>query len=150
MSDKSLPKERKRPALSGWAVALLVMVILGYFGFNWLASGLCANQITKEEISPDGQLKALVFTRDCGATTSDSTQVSIIEASDSLPNEAGNVFIEDAGSSHASLDVSVRWNGARKLLITGDPKARVFRHENRIGIYRRPFGHESVEVEYHR
>src|SRR5438270_5911065 len=40
----------------------------------------CANAQISEAVSPDGKLRAVTFRRDCGATTKETVQVSIIPA----------------------------------------------------------------------
>ncbi|HEY7181405.1 MAG TPA: hypothetical protein VIC84_08295, partial [Blastocatellia bacterium] len=57
-----------------------------------LADG-CGNEILRVHYSPTKKLKAVVFERDCGATTGFSAQISIIPANSDLPNKAGNVFV---------------------------------------------------------
>jgi hypothetical protein len=74
----------------------------------------CANAQISEDPSPDRRLKAVTFRRDCGATTTYSVRVSIVPASKSLPNEAGNVFV----ASGEPL-VVVRWLADRHLSISG-------------------------------
>ena len=56
-------------------------------------SGLCGNDVIEEVVSPNGKTKALVFQRDCGATTGFSTQISILSYQARLPDKPGNVFI---------------------------------------------------------
>lgn len=75
---------------------------------------LCANDNLVEMVSPNGQLKAVTFRRDCGATTEYSTHVSILPTSRKLPNEAGNVFVQ----SRESI-VVVRWLDDHHLSISG-------------------------------
>ena len=56
---------------------------------------MCENEISKTVISPSGNLKAVVFNRGCGATTGFNTQISIINTSEELESEGGNLFIAD-------------------------------------------------------
>jgi hypothetical protein len=42
-------------------------------------SDLCGNRVIETALAPDGKTKALVFERDCGATTDFSTHVSILD-----------------------------------------------------------------------
>lgn len=65
---------------------------------------LCGNTLLAETPSPEGNLRAVVFERNCGATTSFSTQVSVIESGSTLPNEGGNVFIATTGHGKAPSD----------------------------------------------
>ena len=80
---------------------LLVMFVL-FFSIvfvNFYFSSLCGNTIIKEIVSPNRNLKVVMFKRDCGATTGFSTQLSIIDASDNMGNESGNVYIVDGLSN---------------------------------------------------
>src|SRR5258708_5279519 len=94
---------------------------------------MCGNTVVQTVPSPDGQLKVIIFERDCGATTGFSTQVSILRSSDKLPNEAGNLLIIDhshsatPGGLGGGPGAAVVWSGRRQLLIKYDPWARVFR-----------------------
>ena len=74
--------------------------------------GLCANTITSRTTSPNGDRDAVVFTRDCGATTAYSTQVTLTPAGAKVPNQAGDVFVVPD-----STDVRLEWLGSDTLLI---------------------------------
>ncbi len=72
-----------------WAFTIL-------FLFITISCNLCANTIIKETDLPDTSYKAIVFKRDCGATTSDSLQLSIIPRAEKLQNtDKGNICITD-------------------------------------------------------
>lgn len=58
-------------------------------------SDLCGNVELARELSPDGSHALVVFERNCGATTGISTQGSIVEAGESLPNKPGNLFVAE-------------------------------------------------------
>lgn len=69
-------------------------IISALFVF-WVASmfsGMCGNYIHSQTASPDKKYEAVIFQRDCGATTGFSTQVSIIKLGSELDNEPGNIF----------------------------------------------------------
>jgi hypothetical protein len=78
----------------------------------------CRNVTTSEAISPNGQLKALTFRRLCPEQHSISTHVSILRASDQLPDGNGNVFAYDN-----EIAIRVAWlNGQRLAVYTyADP-----------------------------
>jgi hypothetical protein len=73
-----------------------------------------------------------VFTRDCGATTSLSTQVSILTSSRALPG-AGNVLVSDRG------DVRGEWIDAHTVRIHYAAGTRIFLQDAR---------HDDTNVEY--
>jgi hypothetical protein len=89
--------------------------------------------------SPSGKLKAVIFQRDCGATNGFSTHVSILSADEKLPNEGGNIFIENTDHGKAPSgpgggpEVEVTWRGESELLIRHDSRARVFQSVQALG-----------------
>ncbi|MFN0079155.1 MAG: DUF5412 family protein [Prosthecobacter sp.] len=80
---------------------------------------LCANDNLVETVSPNGQFKAVTFRRNCGASTSYSTGVSILSARRKLPNEAGNVF-----TANHEPSITVRWIDDRHLSISGETQTQ--------------------------
>jgi hypothetical protein len=93
----------------------------------------CANRQLQVVRSPDGKRKAVIFERDCGATTGFSTQVSVLPSGARLPNEPGNAFVAD--TDHGATPsgpgggpaIKVIWTSNTKLLIKHHPKARLFK-----------------------
>lgn len=134
-----------RRFLLGASVALALFVGLAWLGLKALARGMCGNEILAEVPSPSGSHKAVVFQRDCGATTGFSTQVSILPQRKRLPNDSGNLFIADTDRGRAPSGpgggpaVQVQWVNDQHLLLVHHPAARVFRAEQKRG---------TVHVEY--
>ena len=115
-----------------FAVGALVRVL-----FVGVVPSRCDNIPISESASPDGRLKAVVFTRDCGSVSGLTTQVSILESSSSLLNGPGNAFVADTNHGAISSapgsgpEVHVRWqtryhlfieypHGARGRLVAGE------------------------------
>lgn len=73
---------------------------------------MCGNEILSTTASPSGELKAVVFNRNCGATTRNNTQITIIASHRELPASAGNLFIMDS-----EADVRVTWTDNASLTI---------------------------------
>jgi hypothetical protein len=129
-----------------WALGIIAVVVLA-FGLIFDKVGerlMCGNEVIQTLPSQDQHHSAVLFERDCGATTGFSTQISVISSESSLPNEAGNVFIADlrgpgpTGSWHGPI-ARMRWVDNRMLEIHYDHTARSFVKKDRIG---------SVEVRY--
>jgi hypothetical protein len=99
-------------------------------------AGACANQYLNELAAPGGQHRAVVFERDCGATTGFTTQVSVLRVGAALPDSGGNVFRAEfrPDSTRAPVTVgpgggprvSVRWLAADTLEVRYDARATVF------------------------
>jgi hypothetical protein len=100
-------------------VALISLVIIvfaaGMILFTAAAENLCNNRIAQELYSPDHKFKAVVYERDCGATTNFSTQISILRSSQALPRGNGNVLGMDGMPEDSISDIA--WSGDRSLSI---------------------------------
>ena len=94
-------------------IVFLGLVGIGIYVLGNLFSGMCGNEIFSEVQSPDGKFRAVVFQRDCGATTGFSTQISILLAKDKLENEGGNIFIVDGHPNDRKIGIT--WEGPKKL-----------------------------------
>ena len=94
----------------------------------------CENQVLSRASSPDGAKDAIVFVRDCGATTSYSTQVSVVPKGTpflTTPTEwsstpSGNALIVSGGDRKSPATVEVEWAGNGRLVIRRDSNAEVF------------------------
>jgi hypothetical protein len=116
------------------AGAVVVVAALAAAVIWYAASSSCANSPIAEYLAPSGGIKAVVFERDCGATTGFSTQVSLLSIGRSLPNESGNIFVAD----HAG-GIRVSWRSDAQLRIEHHANARLFKAEPK---------YENVSVEY--
>jgi hypothetical protein len=119
--------KKRKPRIFLFSYLLLLNVhSLGCFSLT----GGCENEVLRTLYSPTKQLKAVVFQRECGATTGFSTQISILSANSDLPNESGNVFYADTDHGKAPSEptggphVEVEWKGESSLNIIYDYRAR--------------------------
>lgn len=107
-------------------------------------SGACENILVKRVESPDGKHVAVLFQRDCGATTGLSTQVSIL-ASDEYTSGKGNAFIADDNHGAATVGAwggswaDIRWIAPKHLLIYFAASSRIFEQNGQVS---------GVEVSY--
>jgi hypothetical protein len=130
---------------AGAVVAGVTVVVAPGFILDAVFGSPCGNQPLAEVRSPGGARKAVVFQRDCGATTGFTTQVSVLPPGGDLPDDGGNVFVadDDDGAAPAGPGggpaVYVAWLDDTRMVIRHHPRARVFRAEPRVG---------PVEVRY--
>jgi hypothetical protein len=125
-------KRRRHIAVGVLSVVALGIALLA-FGFYWLMSSsgdICGNTIVATELSPDRKLKAVLFERNCGATTGFSSQVSVLPSDRDLPNEGGNVFAanETKGGEPTAWGgpfVAMRWRDANTLTLRHDANADI-------------------------
>ena len=104
-------------------IVLAVIAISGLAG----CGDVCDNEPSSSIVSPSGNLKVVVFNRGCGATTGFNTQLSIVQANEALPKEAGNTFIADG-----TVPLKIQWQSDAKLLISGVQGQKVFKQEARV------------------
>jgi len=97
----------------------------------------CSNSVIDESIDPSGKVKAVMFQRDCGASTGFSTQISVI-GSDRQPTGAGNVFIADDDHGAAAAGewggpwAEMTWAGPDHLHIRYATKSRIFERQGKV------------------
>lgn len=98
----------------------VAVILLLFYGCSHLFGDLCGNRILSETYSPNKQFKAVVFSRDCGATTNFSTHVSIMNSWEKLDNgNTGNVFVTDSAAN-------VKWDNDGSLSIEHGSPCRIF------------------------
>jgi hypothetical protein len=81
--------------IGGWFVAGAVNALFA-----------CRDTVTGEYPAPDGRYKAVVFRRDCGATTDSSTYVSIVGSAAGVGDTEGNLFTADGDHGGAPLTLA--------------------------------------------
>lgn len=130
------PAPRARPWRRAAAVLPFLAASCGDLG--------CGNTVLQDAVSPDGRRHAVVYVRNCGATTGFGTDVSILPSVRGVRG-AGNVFVADADHGRAperpggGLAVTARWLDRRTLELRYDGRARVFRRDER---------HDDTNVRY--
>jgi len=87
-------------------------------------TGGCSNTIEKRINSFDSKSKILIFKRDCGATTGNSIQISVLQLKDSLPNDVGNIFI-----SNARGGVEASWVNEKIIQIKYDRNLQIYKKD---------------------
>jgi hypothetical protein len=137
MKDGIFKKEAK--FMMGMYLAFPVIGLLAVvLGPYLMKHTTCENSIIAVLVSPDGVKKAVVFARDCGATTGFSTQISIIPSQDKLPDESGNTFVADSDHGKASIGrwggplVEVAWKDGTNIIVNYAEKAQVFKKQELV------------------
>ena len=106
---------RRRSLWLVLGIVVLAVVACVYAATEFLAAG-CGNDQVEEFPSPDGSLKAVVYRRDCGATTDYSRQIVILRPDRSLPRSPKPIFATDG-----DMVVILRWHDASHLDVAYAP-----------------------------
>jgi hypothetical protein len=100
-------------------------------------SGPCASREISRAEAPDGLHKAVMFQRNCGATTGFSTQISVL-APDEEPPGVGNAFRADDDHGAAVAGgwggpwAEMRWIDNGTLLIRYASESRIFEQSRQV------------------
>lgn len=100
-------------------------------------SDACQNTVASSSLSPNRALVAVLFQRDCGATTGFSTQISILRFDDKLTGGA-NAFIADDDHGAARVGnwegswAETRWLASDHLIIRYAAKSRLFKQSDSV------------------
>lgn len=100
-------------------------------------SDACRDRAVVTELAPGGSQRAVLFQRDCGATSGFSSQVSVT-AVDATVSGLGNAFVADTDYGRAKAAgwggpwLELRWISPQRLLIRYDKAARVFTRQDDV------------------
>jgi hypothetical protein len=120
-------KKSTKIILAVIGVVGVTALVLPLLLFSYLFGDMCRNEVDGRYASPDGRHELVVFNRSCGATTSFSTQASLLEVGHELPNDSGNLFVADTNRGEAPTgELRVRWDGPRFLTLSYHEKCQVF------------------------
>lgn len=92
---------------------------------------MCSDDTVEELVSPDHEMKAVIYCRDCGATTSFSTHVEIIPRSKTFFSSNGHIFAADASRVKAQRfscggpKVEALWKDNDTLIIRYDRNSKI-------------------------
>lgn len=103
--------------------------------FIYATSDMCRNEVYSQVLSPDGKHKAVVFQRDCGATTGYSTQITIIDSSDELRNESGNIYVIDGHPKNVSP--RLKWMSNTELKVERSLNGSENKAESKWGFFKK-------------
>ncbi|MEH7743503.1 hypothetical protein V7659_00355 [Neobacillus drentensis] len=113
-------------------ITILAVFMTGKYVLDTLFGDMCGNDIVQNVPSPNGKKVAYIFTRDCGATTGFSPQLSILDKDDKFPNKSGNTFRSDE-------KFTIGWIDEKKLQVFYDKKSETYKMDRSVN---------GVRVEY--
>jgi hypothetical protein len=116
-------------------VACLVIAVAG-------CSDMCANTIVAEKSAPGSQHQAVLFERNCGATTDFSTQISVLPVGTD-PVDVGNVFIISGGPQRKA-----EWGGPWAEIEWESPTGLLIRYDAGAEVSHRTIAMDDVTVAY--
>lgn len=107
--------------LGGGILLLAALAICGLGLLSWSVSTfLCGNELFQEVYSPNGQYKAIVFERNCGATTGWRTYVSVVKSDARVEAQRDGVFEADGYPDWFSI--KLKWEDDRHIIIEHNGK----------------------------
>lgn len=100
-------------------------------------SDACQNTVAFRNPSPDRRHTAILFQRDCGATTGFSTQISILSPNDEVSG-GGNAFRADDDHGAAPVGdwggswAEMKWLSSDHLLVRYAARSRLFMQDEEV------------------
>ena len=108
------------------AMVLLTTLVTADSYADPLPETQCVNNVFQQIFSGDHKFKAVSFERRCGGISS-GFNVSVLEAARALPNEPGNVLVEEVPSSppDGEMRINIVWDRPRHLRIEHSPSIKL-------------------------
>lgn len=111
-------------------IMITILFIIGLFfagkyTLDAIFGDACSNKINEEVFSPSGENVAYIFNRDCGATTGESFQLSIIDKDDKLKNKSGNTFRSDKG-------FTIEWLDEKQLVVKYNKSSKTYEMDKNV------------------
>lgn len=85
----------------------------------------CSNEVDVILEAPQGDRIAVVFNRNCGATTGFNSQLSVLPRGAATSSQAGNALIADG-----TVPLKLRWTSESELVVSGHQGATLFKQEH--------------------
>lgn len=114
--------------LGGILSSIIGIIVLLFLGLYFLTTifNPCDNDIKSSISSSDGTYVAHIFVRDCGATTSESYQLSILKSGKALKNKDGNTFVSEEA-------FEMLWTSDKVLTVTYPDSAKTYEMDEKVG-----------------
>lgn len=107
-------------------IALTAMLTIFFVIIHFFFASACGNEVVSANDSPNEAYTAYVFTRDCGATTSVSYQLSILKKGKMLKNKGGNTFVSEE-------EFDVEWTDDTALTVAYPTSAKTYKMKSKRG-----------------
>lgn len=108
------------------ATFLYIMFVSSLLIYIWY--DLCAVDIIATRVSPNGRMTAVIFQKDCGATTAYSTQVALIPAGKRFSAENYPIFLVISGTYPPDL----KWVSDLEIEVHIPVSERIYKNERRV------------------
>ena len=117
-----------------WSILFLLLFILTNCNLN--ITGDCTNHVVQQIANNSKALRIVKFDRGCGSTDGNPIQLSVVNYNESLPNEAGNIFIANSkvgGYIERDTSVLAFWVNDTTVLIRHDKDLEIFKKDSLVG-----------------
>lgn len=104
--------------------AFPTVLVLGATLFS--GCGTCGEEVVAQHPSPDGEHVAILFVRNCGATTPYVTHVNIADAARELDTDwDGAIRARQIASYKDREPVEILWSSTSSIVLTADRRALI-------------------------
>ena len=102
-----------------------IVYLGGKYVLDTVFGGACGNEVKQEIPSPDGEKMAVIFQRDCGATTGYTYELTILDTGEALHNKKGNTF-------RSAKEFTLEWVEENKIEVVYKEFADTYKKDKRV------------------
>ena len=132
-------------------VCFAIVVLLNVSCTDSFFLGSCENFAEKEAVSPNGNLRAVIFNRGCGTTVGFITGISIVAVNEKIQNtDTGNILFAENVYREFSTDVNGKTQYGRinfDVKWVSNSELKVYFTESKILSKNGDLGNIKVEYE---
>ena len=110
---------------------IVLFIGITYFVLNELFDGLCGDYIFKEYPSPNKTKKVVIYERDCGATTTWNTHISILDYDKQFDGMDESIF--SIRGRPAEVAPNITWIDNKNIIIHHKVNGKEIRIKNKHG-----------------
>lgn len=119
-------------ALFGFSI--LAMLLVHQFAYLFFLPGGCQDKIVDQIPSPNGKLKAVLYIKDCGATTRPTTIIIVLPISQDRPGyRQERIFAGYEPASHMAYKVRAQWASDEALTVYYTKGVELIHLDNHVG-----------------
>ncbi len=111
---------------------IVLFIGITYFVLNELFDGLCGDYIFKEYPSPNKTKKVVIYERDCGATTTWNTHISILDYDKQFDGKDESIF--SIRGCPAEVAPNITWIDDKNMIIHHKINGKEIKTKNEFGV----------------
>jgi hypothetical protein len=122
--------------------ALSIFCVIGWWFFSWVGSAFdwCGSKILERYLSSDATREVVVFSVDCGATSSgENYQIALVHPGEERPDKNGKIFFIGDPGTYDVIAPEVEWESFESIRVYFSGSINLYKLELRV---------ENININY--